>query len=63
MNIVKTLKRIYFNILKIDDDENNLFYVCGSDDLPAPLSEEEEKIAIEKMENRRWRGKKIISWT
>ncbi len=53
MNIVKTLKRIYFNILKIDDDENNLFYVCGSDDLPAPLSEEEEKIAIEKMENRR----------
>ena len=49
MNIINTLKRIYFNILKEDDEYENIFYIGGNDNLPAPLEAKEEAEAIEKL--------------
>ena len=49
MSIINTLKRIYFNILKEDNECENIFYIGGNDNLPAPLEAEEESEAIEKL--------------
>lgn len=47
---VDKIKSFYLNILKmLGLDENNLFYIAGSDKLPAPLEPEEEKVLLEKL--------------
>ena len=49
MNLVSILKKIYYNIVKDDKQFNELFYVGGSEDLPAPLEAEKEAEAIERL--------------
>ena len=65
MNIISIFKKFYTNILndKIEDDydyrfnynddnENlEIFYVAGNDDLPAPLGREEEEMYIKRLES------------
>lgn len=49
MNIVAILKRIYFGIVKDDNENKEIFYVGGSENLPAPLEPEEETKAIKEL--------------
>ena len=51
MNLIAILKRIYFNVVKNECDYNEIFYVSGNDDLPAPLEGEEELNAIKRLSN------------
>lgn len=49
MNIMLSIKKIYFNLFNENDFDDSIFYVGGSDDLPAPLSPQEEDQAILKL--------------
>ena len=49
MGIMLFLKKIYSNFVNDASDEENIFYVGGSDDLPAPLEAKEEERAISKL--------------
>lgn len=49
MGIMLFLKKIYANFINNEEDEKNIFYVGGSDDLPAPLGPKEEEDAIKKL--------------
>lgn len=49
MGIMLFLKKIYANFINSEEDEKNIFYVGGSDDLPAPLGPKEEEDAIKKL--------------
>lgn len=49
MGIVLFLKKIYSNFVNNEADEENIFYVGGNDDLPAPLEAKEEEEAIKKL--------------
>ncbi len=51
MNLIAILKKIYFNVLKNESTFNEIFYVSGNDDLPAPLEGEEEANAIKRLSN------------
>ncbi len=46
----KKIKNIYLKLLKLLHlDENSLFYIAGSEKLPAPLEPEEEQELLEKL--------------
>lgn len=47
MRIIDIISKAYNKIFNIDDIEK-IFYVGGSDNLPAPLSSKEEEEAIKK---------------
>lgn len=49
MNLVSIIKKIYFNMLKNNNCYEGIFYVGGSEDLPAPLEGEEETKALERL--------------
>lgn len=49
MRIIDIISKAYNKILNIDDIEK-IFYVGGSDNLPAPLSSKEEEEAIKKLD-------------
>ena len=49
MNIVALMKKIYSNMIKDNEAYNGIFYVGGSEDLPAPLEKKNEAIAIKKL--------------
>lgn len=50
MNYVIKIKQIYYNLLKkLGVEESTLFYISGSDKLPAILTSEEEAILLEKL--------------
>ena len=49
MNLVAILKKIYYNIVKDDKEFKEIFYVGGSDDLPAPLKPQDEQEAIKRL--------------
>ena len=49
MNLVAILKRIYYNLVKDDKEFKEIFYVGGSDDLPAPLESQDELEAITRL--------------
>ena len=60
MNIVAILKKIYYNIVKDDDSFNEIFYVGGSDDLPAPLQGNEEIEAIQRLSNGDMEARQLL---
>ena len=49
MNLVAIIKKLYSNVIKSKNQYEGIFYVGGSDDLPAPLEGEEEWEAIERL--------------
>ena len=49
MRIIDIINKAYNKIFNIDDIEK-IFYVGGSDNLPAPLSSKEEEEAIKKLD-------------
>ena len=51
MNIIAILKKIYFNMKGENDKYKDVFYVGGSDDLPAPLEGTIEAETIRRLAN------------
>ena len=49
MNIMQSIKQIYNDLFSENEINDEVFYVGGNDDLPAPLSPIEEDIAIAKL--------------
>ena len=49
MQILEILNRMYEKYIQKDDDFENIFYIGGNDNLPAPLNSEEEAEEIEKL--------------
>lgn len=49
MQILEILSRMYEKYIQKDDDFENIFYIGGNDNLPAPLNSEEEAEEIEKL--------------
>lgn len=49
MGIMLFLKKIYSNFIGSEQDVEDIFYVGGNDDLPAPLDSKEEEEAIKKL--------------
>lgn len=49
MNIMQSIKQIYNDLFSENEINDEVFYVGGNDDLPAPLSPIEEDIAITKL--------------
>ena len=57
----KKIKQIYLKILKmLSLEEENLFYIAGSDKLPPPLSEEEEIKLLKKLMEKDSNAKNIL---
>ena len=58
---VNKIKSIYINILKfLGIDENNLFYIAGSEKLPAPLDAKEEQELLERLMKKDVKAKNIL---
>ena len=49
MNVLEILSKMYEKYIQKDEDFENIFYIGGSDNLPAPLEPEEEAEEIEKL--------------
>ena len=49
MNLIQSIKKLYIDLFSEDEIDESLFYVGGNDDLPAPLSTEDEERAIAKL--------------
>lgn len=49
MGKLKLLLKKLVSFFRINKEENSLDFMCGREALPTPLSEEEEKIAIERL--------------
>ena len=60
MNLVAILKKIYYNLVKDDKDFKEIFYVGGSDDLPAPLESEDEHEAIKRLSKGDINAKQLL---
>ena len=49
MNVLEILSKMYEKYIQKDEDFENIFYIGGNDNLPAPLEPEEEAEEIEKL--------------
>ena len=49
MNVLEMLSKMYEKYIQKDEDFENIFYIGGNDNLPAPLEPEEEAEEIEKL--------------
>ena len=49
MKVLEILSKMYEKYIQKDEDFENIFYIGGSDNLPAPLESEEEAEEIEKL--------------
>src|SRR5699024_7540225 len=49
MNVLEILSKMYEKYIQKDEDFENIFYIGGNDNLPAPLNPEEEAEDIEKL--------------
>ena len=49
MKVLEILSKMYEKYIQKDEDFENIFYIGGSDNLPAPLEPEEEAEEIEKL--------------
>ncbi len=58
------LMEFYIKIKKIfklcDENEEEIFYICGNEKLPAPLKEEEEQELLERLMNKDLEAKNIL---
>ena len=59
MKIIDIINKAYNKIFNIDDIEK-IFYVGGSDNLPAPLSSKEEEEAIKKLDKGDENARKLL---
>lgn len=59
MRIIDIINKAYNKIFNIDDIEK-IFYVGGSDNLPAPLSSKEEEEAIKKLDKGDDNARKLL---
>ena len=59
MNIFEILKNKLID-LGLVNEENSIFYVAGSQNLPEPLSQEEEENAIKLLINHEIKGKQLL---
>lgn len=59
MNIFEILKNKIFDF-KIIEENNDLFYIAGSQNLPEPLTSEEEERALKLLENNDINGRQIL---
>ena len=59
MKIIDIINKAYNKIFNIDDIEK-IFYVGGSDNLPAPLSSKEEEEAIKKLDKGDDNARKLL---
>lgn len=58
---VDKIKNLYINLLKLlGIEEDNLFYIAGSDKLPAPLETQEEQLLLERLMKKDAEAKNII---
>ena len=58
---IDKIKNIYMNILKLlGIEEPSLFYIAGSEKLPAPLDSDEEKILLEKLMQKDVKAKNTL---
>lgn len=56
-----TLRAIYLKMLKMFGlDENNIYYIAGSDKLPAPLDSKEEQELLEKLMKKNVEAKNTL---
>ncbi len=51
MKVLEILSKMYEKYIQKDDDFEDIFYIGGNDNLPAPLELEEEAEEIEKLSN------------
>jgi len=62
-NFVLKIKKLVYKILKIIEIENangSVFYIAGSDKLPAPLKPEEERLMLLRLEKKDLIAKNIL---
>ena len=58
---IDKIKNIYMNILKLlGIEDTSLFYIAGSEKLPAPLDSDEEKILLEKLMQKDVKAKNTL---
>ena len=65
MNIVSILKKFYLNLINdnvtyTSQDLGEIYYVNGSEDLPAPLGPEEEEEYIKRLANNDNYAKQVL---
>ena len=60
MQILEILSKMYEKYIQKDDDIENIFYIGGNDNLPAPLDSKEEAEEIEKLSNGDKEAKKKL---
>lgn len=59
--IVGKIRDIYLTMLKFFGvDENTIFYIAGADTLPAPLTQDEEQVLLEKLMKKDVEAKNIL---
>ena len=49
MKVLEILNKMYEKYIQKDENFENIFYIGGNDNLPAPLEQEEEAEEIEKL--------------
>ena len=60
MSVLEFLKKIYSNIIKDNTEFENIFYVGGNDNLPAPLEGEEEADAIRRLSEGKMEARQLL---
>lgn len=60
MSVLEFLKKIYSNIIKDNTEFENIFYVGGNDNLPAPLEGEEEADAIRRLSEGEMEARQLL---
>ena len=60
MNVLEILSKMYEKYIQKDEDFENIFYIGGNDNLPAPLEPEEEAEEIEKLSKADKEAKKKL---
>ena len=60
IQMLELLSKMYEKCMKKDEDIENIFYIGGSENLPAPLEAEEEAMAIKKLANGDEKAKKLL---
>ncbi len=60
IQMLELLSKMYEKCMKKDEDIEKIFYIGGSENLPAPLEAEEEAMAIKKLANGDEEAKKLL---
>ena len=58
--VLELISKMYEKCMQKDENIENIFYIGGSENLPAPLEAEEEAMAIKKLANGDEEAKKLL---